>query len=161
MGTGGIGARIRMRRRTLDLKQQTVADALGVSDATLSRWESGQHCPRGDALLKLADVLDCSADYLIGRDDSPEIRSSAPSVPIRSFDLDLVVPPAALLEAVGQLNTNGYRITLGEVRRIAERYLSPLNKTAGAIRPVGWTADEWRQVIIDDRKAAYQLDSEK
>lgn len=41
---------------------------IGLSTATASHWKSGV-IPKADALAAICEVLDCSADYLIGRSD--------------------------------------------------------------------------------------------
>lgn len=40
-----IGTRIKKRRQVLDMTQQSLADALGVSKSTVANWESGKHFP--------------------------------------------------------------------------------------------------------------------
>jgi transcriptional regulator with XRE-family HTH domain len=40
----------------LTLKE--VAEALGVAEATVYRWENGQRRPRGDAALRYASLLE-------------------------------------------------------------------------------------------------------
>ena len=43
-----------------------------LSKNTLSSMQSGGYYPRIEAICKLADYLDCSVDYLLGRTDNPE-----------------------------------------------------------------------------------------
>lgn len=45
-----------------------------VSKNTLSSMQSGGYLPRAENLVKIADYLDCSVDYLLGRTDNPEIN---------------------------------------------------------------------------------------
>lgn len=45
-----------------------------LSKNTLSSMQSGGHLPRAETLIKIADYLDCSVDYLLGRTDNPEIN---------------------------------------------------------------------------------------
>lgn len=40
----------------------------------LYTMQSSGYFPRVEALTKIADYLDCSIDYLIGRTDNPEIN---------------------------------------------------------------------------------------
>ena len=47
-------------------KPNTVAKAIGLSTATATKWKNGA-IPNGEALTKIADYLDCSVDYLLGR----------------------------------------------------------------------------------------------
>jgi transcriptional regulator with XRE-family HTH domain len=54
--TRAIGARLRERRRSLNAAQATVADHLGVSQATISRVERGE-APTSTAWTVLEDFL--------------------------------------------------------------------------------------------------------
>ena len=53
------------------IKPNTVAKAIGVSTAIATKWKNGT-IPNGETLTKIADYLDCSVDYLLGRTDNPE-----------------------------------------------------------------------------------------
>lgn len=44
-----------------------------LSKNTLSSMQSGGYFPRVEALAKIADYLDCSVDYLLGRTDCPDL----------------------------------------------------------------------------------------
>lgn len=43
-----------------------------LSVNTLSSMQAGGYYPRLEALTKIADYLDCSVDYLLGRTDDPQ-----------------------------------------------------------------------------------------
>lgn len=45
-----------------------------LSKNTLSSMQSGGYLPRAENLAKIADYLDCSVDYLLGRTDNPEVN---------------------------------------------------------------------------------------
>ena len=45
-----------------------------LSKNALSSMQSGGYLPRLENILKLADYLDCSVDYLLGRTDIPEVN---------------------------------------------------------------------------------------
>jgi len=45
-----------------------------LSINTLSSMQSGGFYPRIEAIVKIADYLDCSVDYLLGRTDNPEVN---------------------------------------------------------------------------------------
>ena len=52
----------------------TVGDMLSdcqLSVNTLSSMQSGGYFPRLEALCKIADYLDCSVDFLLGRTSDP------------------------------------------------------------------------------------------
>ena len=64
-----IYERIKRRRKELGLTAEQIAEALGVSRATVYRYESKdiEKIPF-DSIKPLADVLQCSAEYLMGWD---------------------------------------------------------------------------------------------
>lgn len=45
-----------------------------LSKNTLSSMQSGGSTPKSENLAKIADYLDCSVDYLLGRTDIPEVN---------------------------------------------------------------------------------------
>lgn len=51
-------------------KPNTIAKSIGLSTATATKWKNGS-IPNGEAFSKIADYLDCSVDYLLGRTDNP------------------------------------------------------------------------------------------
>ena len=46
----------------------------GISKNTLSSMQSGGYLPRVENIARIADYLDCSVDYLLGRTDNPEVN---------------------------------------------------------------------------------------
>jgi transcriptional regulator with XRE-family HTH domain len=62
-----FGERIRELRRKKGLSQKLLADRMGMQEATLSRYENDKRVYQWDSLIKLADALDTSVDYLLGR----------------------------------------------------------------------------------------------
>lgn len=63
--------RIRELREDLDLKQEYVAQKLGIRQTTYSKYELGRINVPVDMLMKLADLYGVSLDYLTGRTDTP------------------------------------------------------------------------------------------
>ena len=66
-----IGERITLRREKLDLRQFQVAEAIGVTKATMCKYERDVNIPNAEILAKLAAALKTSADYLCGLTDNP------------------------------------------------------------------------------------------
>lgn len=61
---------LKTRRAELDLTLDDVARYVGVSGATVSRWENGDiENIRRDKIAKLAEVLKVTPSYLMGWDD--------------------------------------------------------------------------------------------
>lgn len=51
-----------------DLNGVKIAEVMGVTEATVSRWVNGKGIPNFEQLIKLADLLGVSLDYLAGRE---------------------------------------------------------------------------------------------
>lgn len=49
--------------------QKFIAEQLNVSLNTVSRWEKGERTMTVDKLIQLAEILDTTTDYLLGRDN--------------------------------------------------------------------------------------------
>ena len=60
-----LGKRIAALRKEKGLKQDALAEALGVSPQAVSKWENDQTCPDISLLPKLADLLGVSVDELL------------------------------------------------------------------------------------------------
>lgn len=59
-----IGERIADLRKTRNLSQGQLADALDISRQAVSKWENDQASPDTLKLIKLAEVLDTEVEYL-------------------------------------------------------------------------------------------------
>lgn len=55
-------------------KPNPVAKDIGISSGVVTKWKNGTTIPNGETLIKIADYLDCSVDYLLGRTDNPEVN---------------------------------------------------------------------------------------
>lgn len=62
---------IRTRRRILGLTMKQLANIVGVTEAAISHYETGRREPDNDMLLRIANALGVTVDYLIGHEDSP------------------------------------------------------------------------------------------
>lgn len=70
---------IKARRVELGLSQEEVARAVGVSDATVSRWESGEIENMGRSrIVKLAQVLQITPAAIMGWEDDERPKSPFP-----------------------------------------------------------------------------------
>ncbi len=60
-----LGKRIAQLRRKKNLRQEDLANALGVSTQAVSKWENDQSCPDISLLCDLARLLGISVDALL------------------------------------------------------------------------------------------------
>lgn len=70
--------KIQARRKALGLSQEELAQRMGVSRQSVTKWETGLSAPDLDRLVELADTLGVSLDYLL-RDQAE--MSDAPAEP--------------------------------------------------------------------------------
>lgn len=64
--------KIRDLREDKDLTQQKIAEYLNVTQATYSRYESGELDIPTAVLIKLAEFHEVSVDFLLGLTDNPK-----------------------------------------------------------------------------------------
>ena len=67
-----LGENIRKHRRRLDMTQDELADRLGVSFQSVSRWENGATYPDMELLPEIADLFSVTVDALMGVDRMTE-----------------------------------------------------------------------------------------
>lgn len=59
---------IETSRIKMNLKQEDIAKAMGVTQATVSMWENGKASPSASKLMKLANLLGCKVEDLLRED---------------------------------------------------------------------------------------------
>ena len=74
--------RIKELRLSKAIKQVDFAKMLGVSQATVSGWESDKYQPDRDTLIKMASYFDVSVDYLIGNSPIKKEKKKGVQVPV-------------------------------------------------------------------------------
>lgn len=60
-----IGIKIKERRQALGITQEHIANILEVNPSHISNIECGRANPSLTALVKIANILECSVDYFI------------------------------------------------------------------------------------------------
>lgn len=68
-----LGKRIAALRRDKGLKQDELAQQLGVTPQAVSKWENDQTCPDITLLPQLAKILGVSVDELLSGKAEPEV----------------------------------------------------------------------------------------
>ena len=61
---------IKNMRERLEITQTELAKRLGVTQGAVSQWENGTTNPGIELLPKLAEILNCSVDELLGIEKS-------------------------------------------------------------------------------------------
>ena len=52
-------------RKEKGMKQEFIAEQIGVRQSTVAMWETGKSMPRGETMIKLAKLLNCTIDDLL------------------------------------------------------------------------------------------------
>lgn len=66
-----IGEKIQKLRREKGLSQEALAEALGVSRQSVSKWESGATLPDTDKIIAMSELFGISTDFLLKGDFAP------------------------------------------------------------------------------------------
>lgn len=85
-----VGKRLKEIRMQRGLSQQRLGDMIGVTKVSICGYENGTRVPTIDNLVKLADSLNTTIDYLLGRDVSvinEENKSYIGSISYEDIDL--------------------------------------------------------------------------
>ena len=103
--------RIRELRAEKGYTMYYLANKIGVSDAAISNWENGVNEPKANYIVKLANVFDVTADYLLGR----------------SNDMGLIEIAADLSDDEQELINQYRKLSVGDKSQLlalAKRFLS-------------------------------------
>ena len=77
-----IALRIKEVAKNNDIVLRQMLEEIGLSKGTMDNLRTSM--PKADNLAKIADYLDVSKDYLMGRTDEPNIKNSSNVITIRS-----------------------------------------------------------------------------
>ena len=86
-----IAANLRHQRKKAGLTQIELAEKLGVSIATLRRWESGETAPTGTRIIELANMLHISPDEIINEGDNYEMKKASMLFPAHEASNGMLV----------------------------------------------------------------------
>lgn len=61
--------KIKQLRAEKNISQRALAVKVGASQKSVDLWEKGLAEPKAGAIIALANAFECSADYILGRED--------------------------------------------------------------------------------------------
>ena len=108
--------RITEEREKLGYNQNEFADKLGVLNNTLCTWEKGSRKPPIDKIAKMADIFDCSIDYLVGRTDNRKAAVIEEEIGLDHIKIELddkyyqTLTPAQVKEMLTKLQEVGFDV---------------------------------------------------
>ena len=95
MNQTAIGSYIARKRKEQNLTQEQLAQQLGVSNKTISKWENGESQPDLATLAALCDIFHVSADELLR--ETPPTPSPAAAVGLKEILLLILTFCASML----------------------------------------------------------------
>jgi transcriptional regulator with XRE-family HTH domain len=128
-----LGRNLRRFRRLQSIKQSHMAELLGVSQGSVSRWESGQHIPDDAALQRIEALIAARAD---SRGDAA-LKRLILSSPLR---IHLVCDATHRLLAVSPGRAAAWRADIGaHLGTSLWRHASPeIIEAEGGLAARGW-----------------------
>ena len=63
----GLPEKLQELRAKYGYSQKQVAEKIKVSPSIVSGYETGERTPSTDVLLQIANIYNCSTDYLLGK----------------------------------------------------------------------------------------------
>lgn len=60
-----FGTRLKKERESKDISQEDFSRRLGISRSSVGNYETNRNMPTVEILNKMADILECSIDYLL------------------------------------------------------------------------------------------------
>ena len=72
--TSTIGSRIKEVREYWHMNQTALASSIGTDQKQISRYETGLHEPSAGMIVKIAEALRCTVNFLLG--DYPRMSST-------------------------------------------------------------------------------------
>ncbi len=97
-------------RKQKPITQQELAQKIGVKNYTIANWEQGRAEPSIRDLIDLANIFECTIDYLVGRTDEFETIEQYPIFDKndkRTIDMFLKLPKnkkEVISEIIGDIN---------------------------------------------------------
>ena len=69
-----VAERIKALLKSRKIAASKMLTDCGMNKNAINTMQSGGYLPRLEAVAQIADYLDCSIDYLVGRTDNPEVN---------------------------------------------------------------------------------------
>ncbi|GAB6109458.1 helix-turn-helix domain-containing protein [Fusibacter bizertensis] len=101
---------LKLVRQEKHISQEDLADMLGISRQSVSKWEQGSGYPEMEKLLELSKKLNVSLDYLMLGEINPAEKS-------RNFANNIIIPTGKITikSYDGKLITSCYKVLASQV----------------------------------------------
>ncbi|MCI8307233.1 MAG: helix-turn-helix domain-containing protein [Lachnospiraceae bacterium] len=132
-----LGSRISSYRKNKNMTQEELANRIGITPQALSKWERNQSLPDISLLISLCNILEVSADCLLGTDAQKITEGTDKGTEDKILrQLRNCLPPLELIFSVSLVPSlsNNFVKDIEDVRtRLAKE---------GILMPLVWVRDE-------------------
>ena len=110
MNKNNLGGRIKGLLKKRGLTQKELAEKVGVTEVSVSRYISGERTPKGLVIANMANALHTTSDYLLGtgEDITKEQKNIAGIVGVVKEDREKSKTVTGILEEVKQEMCDDY-----------------------------------------------------
>ena len=102
-----FGQKLRVLRKNKKMSQKDLSNSLDIAFSSIARYENDQVLPNTDIMLKIANLFNVSADYLL-KEDGFDIQ-----------DKELL----AIVTKIDQLDQKGRNILKGTILGAVDSYI--------------------------------------
>ncbi len=145
-------------RKKQGLTQEELAGKLGVTNQSVSKWESAQCCPDISLIPKLADIFEISIDELFGKKPRPTVtngRTDTEKDPIFSEAMKIVAESGVVSASLLQRKLNiGYEQAVHLTDLLKDEVI---NKDVGSSQ-FTWPDDDIFRVVVARGKRVISVD---
>jgi transcriptional regulator with XRE-family HTH domain len=125
-----IGQKILSLLESCAMKQKELAAKIGVSEVTISRYINGDRVPQPEILVRMADVLDTTTDYLLNRALSPT-RSVTLTDTAQTGPIQLTTEESGLIQFIRQsasgLTSEQYKRKIEQIK-VSVKFIEEMEK---------------------------------
>ena len=124
-----FGKRLATLRKNKNLSQYELADRLKLSRGQIANYEQGQREPDFNTLQKLADFLDVSIDFLLGRTDNPSVPTKGTVIKVAGKEIELTEDEYKVFEEIRK-----YPLMVNDLAKDPEKKVRVLSATWEGIK---------------------------
>lgn len=121
VSTNAFGTLIKQARQNAELTQVEFASAIGLTQQTVSRWESGHVLPRNRDLPSIAQVLKIPLEMLERANTESDVAGRNGSSRLSSMEQELAQTKMLLAEVQAKLE----QMVRPPAKRVAGKKLAP------------------------------------
>lgn len=142
-------------RKKHGLTQEDLAQRLGVTNQSVSKWESSQCCPDISLIPKLADIFEISIDELFGKEHRPYMTRMVTDDAIFSEAVKIVNESGKISASLLQRKLNiGYKEAVDLIDLIKDEVIDKEDSSS----QFSWPDDDTYRVIVTKGKKVMAVD---